>query len=113
MRGAGFLKWRHRVPRGIRVNPAKWVLYCGAMASQSTHIEDVDALVAAFNPMAPDQIESPYPMYARLRRERPVFYSPMFDLWVVTRYADITEVERDTERFSSVGSLFGGWPTCG
>ncbi len=65
----------------------------------------VDALVAAFNPMAPDQVENPYPMYARLRKERPVFYSPMFDLWVVTRYADIAEVERDTERFSSVGAL--------
>lgn len=56
------------------------------------------------NPMAPDQIENPYPIYARLRRERPVFYSPMFDLWVVTRYADIAEVERDTERFSSARS---------
>jgi cytochrome P450 len=85
--------------------PAKWVFYSGAMASQSTHTEDVDALVAAFNPMAPDQIENPYPNYARLRRERPVFYSPMFDLWVVTRYADIAEVERDTERFSSMGAL--------
>jgi cytochrome P450 len=55
--------------------------------------------------MAPDQIENPYPLYARLRRERPVFHSPMFDLWVVTRYADISEVEKDTTRFSSVGAL--------
>lgn len=75
------------------------------MTSQSTHLENIDAVVAAFNPMAPDQMENPYAMYARLRRERPVFYSPMFDLWVVTRYADIAEVERDTERFSSVGAL--------
>jgi len=64
-----------------------------------------DEWVAAFNPMAPDQMENPYPLYARLRRERPVFYSPMFDLWVVTRYVDIAEVERDTARFSSVGAL--------
>ncbi|WP_375765725.1 cytochrome P450 [Archangium gephyra] len=60
---------------------------------------------AQFNPMAPDQLDNPYPLYARLRRERPVFYSPMFDLWVVTRYADISEVEKDTARFSSVGAL--------
>ena len=64
-----------------------------------------DDVAGAFNPMAPDQIENPYPLYTRLRREQPVFYSPMFGLWVVTRYADIAEVERDTERFSSVGAL--------
>lgn len=62
-------------------------------------------LTLAFNPLAPDQIENPYPLYARLRRERPVFHSPIFDLWVVTRYADISEVERDTARYSSVGAL--------
>ncbi|NMO22667.1 cytochrome P450 [Pyxidicoccus fallax] len=64
-----------------------------------------DELVAAFNPMAPDQVENPFPMYVRLRQERPVFYSAMFDLWVVTRYDDISEVEKDTARFSSVGAL--------
>lgn len=58
-----------------------------------------------FNPMAPDQLEDPYPLYARLRRELPVFYSAMFDLWVVTRYADISEVEKDPTRFSSAGAL--------
>src|SRR5690349_19770065 len=58
-----------------------------------------------FNPMAPDQLHDPYPLYARMRRERPVFYSPMFGLWVVTRFADISEVEKDTARFSSVGAL--------
>lgn len=62
-------------------------------------------LAALFNPMAPEQLDNPYPLYARMRRERPVFHSPMFDLWVVTRYADISEVERDTARFSSVGAL--------
>jgi cytochrome P450 len=62
-------------------------------------------LTLAFNPLAPDPIEDPYPLYARLRRERPVFHSPIFDLWVVTRYADISEVERETARYSSVGAL--------
>ncbi|MFY0569420.1 cytochrome P450 [Archangium lansingense] len=65
----------------------------------------MDDVSAHFNPMAPDQLANPYPLYERLRRERPVFYSPTFDLWVVTRYADISEVERDTAHFSSVGSL--------
>ncbi|WNG41054.1 cytochrome P450 [Archangium violaceum] len=64
-----------------------------------------DDVSSHFNPLAPDQIDNPYPLYARLRRERPVFHSPMFDLWVVSRHADISEVELDTARFSSVGAL--------
>jgi cytochrome P450 len=74
----------------------------GGMTSQHARADDA---VAAFNPMAPDQIENPYALYAQLRRERPVFHSPMFDLWVVTRYEDIAEVEKDPSRFSSVGAL--------
>lgn len=62
-------------------------------------------IVQQFNPMAPGQIEDPYPLYARMRRELPVFYSAMFDLWVVTRYEDIAEVEKDPSRFSSAGAL--------
>ncbi|WNG15688.1 cytochrome P450 [Cystobacter fuscus] len=72
----------------------------------STRTEPSQGDVAQlFNPMAPDQIEDPYPLYARMRRERPVFYSAPFDLWVVTRYADIVEVENDPSRFSSAGAL--------
>lgn len=63
------------------------------------------SLSALFNPMAPDQLEDPYPLYARARRERPVFYAEQLDVWVVTRYADVVAALRDTERFSSVGSL--------
>ncbi|MFP2903480.1 cytochrome P450 [Pyxidicoccus sp. 3LFB2] len=73
------------------------------MTSQNPRPEN--GVAAEFNPLAPEQIENPYPLYARLRREQPVFHSPMFDLWVVTRYEDIAEVERDTSRFSSVGAL--------
>lgn len=72
----------------------------------STPTESPQSDVAQqFNPMAPDQIEDPYPIYGRLRRELPVFHSPAFDLWVVTRYADISEVEKDPARFSSAGAL--------
>src|SRR5688500_9337724 len=62
-------------------------------------------LSTAFNPMAPDQIDDPYPLYARARRERPVFFAESLGAWVVTRYADIAAVARDTERFSSAGAL--------
>lgn len=58
-----------------------------------------------FNPIAPEQLENPYPVYARARRERPVFHSPDLNLWIVTRYADITEVEMAPGTFSSAAAL--------
>ncbi len=35
------------------------------------------------------------------RREQPVFHDPVLDAWVVTRYADVVAVFRDTDRFSA------------
>jgi cytochrome P450 len=58
-----------------------------------------------FDPLAPDQMEDPYPLYARARQEEPVFFSSKLNAWVVTRYRDLTAVLRDTVHFSSVGSL--------
>lgn len=54
-----------------------------------------------FDPLDPAQRADPYPTYARLRRERPVFYAPAYDLWVVTRYDDVLAVLKDDETFSS------------
>lgn len=65
-----------------------------------------DSLSELFNPFLPEQIDDPYPVYARARREEPVFYSPVLDAWVVARYADILSILRDTERFSSFNSLY-------
>lgn len=64
------------------------------------------SLGAIFNPFAPEQRDNPYPIYARARLEEPVFYSPTLDLWVISRYADIAAVIRDTDRFSSFNSLY-------
>lgn len=60
---------------------------------------------SAFNPLAPDQLNNPYPIYAQARREQPVFYSPMFDIGCVTRYDDITTVVRQPQLFSSAEAL--------
>ncbi|HXG77101.1 MAG TPA: cytochrome P450, partial [Gaiellaceae bacterium] len=54
-----------------------------------------------FDPLDPEQRADPYPVYARLRDERPVFYAPQYDLWVVTRYADVLRVLKEDETFSS------------
>lgn len=59
----------------------------------------------AFNPFAPDQLDDPYPIYAQARRDQPVFYSPRFGLWFVTRHDDISATARQPELFSSGQSL--------
>ncbi|WUI01354.1 cytochrome P450 [Spirillospora sp. NBC_00431] len=54
-----------------------------------------------FNRLEPPHLENPYPLYARARREAPVFHSPEFGLWFVARYDDAWAVLKDTTRFSS------------
>ncbi|HEU5191171.1 MAG TPA: cytochrome P450 [Methylomirabilota bacterium] len=48
----------------------------------------------AFNPMAPEFVEDPYPTYRRLREEDPVHQSPL-GFWVLTRYEDVVSSLRD------------------
>lgn len=55
----------------------------------------------SFDPLAPEQLADPYPIYERLRREQPVFYSEPFDLWVISRHEDVVAVAKDHETFSS------------
>jgi cytochrome P450 len=47
-----------------------------------------------FNPMDPEFVADPYPMYHRLRAEDPVHHSPL-GFWVLTRYADVIAMLRD------------------
>ena len=48
----------------------------------------------SFNPMDPEFVADPYPMYHRLRAEDPVHRSPL-GFWVLTRYEDVVSVLRD------------------
>ena len=63
------------------------------------------SLAAAFNPFHGEQLADPYPFYARLRAEAPVFYSPLLRMWYVTRYDDIVAVLKDPTRFSSADAI--------
>jgi len=54
-----------------------------------------------YDPWAPDVLEDPYPSYAWLREHSPVHHVVEHDIWVLSRYADVLEAVRDTERFSS------------
>ena len=45
--------------------------------------------------------EDPYPFYARLRNEAPVYRNAELDFWALSKYSDVREAFRDPEVFSS------------
>jgi pimeloyl-[acyl-carrier protein] synthase len=56
-------------------------------------------LIGRFNPFLPEYRIDPYPFYARLRREAPVYFSPITRGLVFTRHADVVALLQDP-RFS-------------
>src|SRR5687767_2031846 len=54
----------------------------------------------SYDPFAPDVIADPYPWYARLLREAPVFHAD-HDIWVLSRYDDVRAAARDHAGLSS------------
>src|SRR5579883_710316 len=68
-----------------------------------THIPTIQTTNIAneYNPFIPPQLDNPYPIYARARKEAPVFYSPMLNLWIVTRYDDVSHILKDPTHFYS------------
>ncbi|MQA75412.1 MAG: cytochrome P450 [Solirubrobacterales bacterium] len=73
--------------------------------SQASAAPESSRCPIRFEPLSPDQLRDPYPVYARMRAEEPVFYSEPHDLYVVTRYADAVAVLKDHETFSSQNSV--------
>jgi len=49
--------------------------------------------------------EDPYPTYARLRAEAPVFYNADLDFYALSRHADVQAAFRDVERFSNANGV--------
>ena len=54
-----------------------------------------------YNPYDYEIHEDPYPTYARLRAEAPVFRNDELGFWALSRHADVTAAFRDTARFSN------------
>ncbi|MFF3468081.1 cytochrome P450 [Streptomyces sp. NPDC001984] len=48
----------------------------------------------------PETQECPYPSYAALRDEAPVFYMPSAGMYIVSRYEDILEISRNPKVFA-------------
>jgi unspecific monooxygenase len=49
----------------------------------------------AFDPSDPAFLADPYPTYARLRQQAPIFYYQGWDKWIVTCYHDVDALLRD------------------
>ncbi|MFF0525854.1 cytochrome P450 [Actinomadura nitritigenes] len=48
-----------------------------------------------YEPWAPGFVADPYPVFARLREERPAFFHEPTGQWVIGRYADVDALLRD------------------
>jgi hypothetical protein len=55
----------------------------------------------AYSPYAYEIHEDPYPTYARLRGEAPVYRNEAEGFWALSRHADVMAAFRDSARFSS------------
>ena len=62
---------------------------------------------ADYNPFELSGQENPYPWLKAQREQEPVFFSPIAQCWVVTRYADIQFVLKRPEIFSNVNAAVG------
>ena len=64
----------------------------------------------AYNPLSPALRADPYSVYEELRRKDPVHKMRLQDAWVLTDYADVDMVLRDSRRFGNAGRDFGYIP---
>ncbi len=54
-----------------------------------------------YDPYAYEIHENPYPTYARMRDEAPVYRNDERNFWALSRHSDVMAAFRDSERFSN------------
>jgi len=54
-----------------------------------------------YNPLAPEVMENPYPYYAYLREQAPVYWIAPLQAWALSRYADVDFALRNPQIFPS------------
>ncbi len=65
-----------------------------------------------YNPLDPETVLDPYPVFRRLREEGPVFYLPELDHYIVTRFDDIEKILLDRETWSAANASSPLNPVC-
>ena len=53
----------------------------------------------------PEVMNDPYTYYGMLREEDPIHWNELYELWVITRHADLVWLTRNHELFSSATFL--------
>jgi len=61
--------------------------------------------IIEYDPFAAEVNENPYPYYAWLRSEHPVYHNERLDLWALSRYRDVDAALRNIEVFSSAQGI--------
>jgi cytochrome P450 len=54
-----------------------------------------------FDPMTPSNLQEPFRFFARLRKERPVYWNEKYLFWMLTRYQAVKAILRAPSQFSS------------
>jgi cytochrome P450 len=49
-------------------------------------------------------VADPYPVYARLRDQAPIYYNERYDFWAISRHADVEKALADWQTFSNCRS---------
>ena len=58
-----------------------------------------------YNPYSSELMADPYPVYRELRDDHPAYYNRDLDLWVLSRYADVSSALTDVSTYSSANSI--------
>jgi hypothetical protein len=58
-----------------------------------------------YSPYAYEIHEDPYPVYARLRSEAPVYRNDEFDFWALSRHVDVLAAFRSVDAFSNASGV--------
>ncbi|MFE6859611.1 cytochrome P450 [Nocardia sp. NPDC057668] len=62
-------------------------------------------MLPSYSPYDFDVHADPYPYYASLRSQAPVYRNETDDFWAFSRHADVLAALRDSDRFSSVNGI--------
>src|ERR1700740_1701456 len=62
---------------------------------------DTDDAVVYYDPYDLDISANPWPTYARLREEAPIYYNERYRFWAISRHSDVERALADWEAFSS------------
>ena len=76
---------------------------CSRAVAPGAGHRDIDLLDGAF------YVSDPYPTYAWMREHAPLYWDATNELWGVSRYDDVVEVETRKDVFTSADRAKGGY----